>query len=66
MSKYDRVKHIAELQIKTDKDVRWEVENSTAQEIYATAFAEGFAYCDNIYLKTLDSWGEEDKPKESK
>ena len=56
MTNYQRAKHIAELQVGIDEDVKWSVENLNPKELYSTAFAEGFMYCEGIHRKAFDSW----------
>ena len=58
MSEHAQVKHIAELQAKLDEDVKWDIKNLKPDELYASAFAEGFMYSENIHRKAFDSWNE--------
>ena len=67
MSNHAEAKHIAERQAENDTDVKWEIENSTAQQIYVTAFAEGFICCDNMHRKLFENSDEKgNKLKELK
>ena len=53
MTDRQRLRRIAELTVKVDDDVKWDIENQERNEIWIQAFIEGACYIRDIYDKAL-------------
>ena len=55
MTDRQRLRRIAELTVKVDDDVKWDIENLEKDKIWIQAFIEGACYIRDIYDKALNN-----------
>ena len=54
MSDTEKMRKIANLLIKTNEDIKWDIENLINDEIWVSAFIEGAIFMRDIYSKAID------------
>ena len=52
--KVEKLKKIAQLETKTNEDVKWLIENHSKEAIWVEAYKEGFMYAEKLAIRFLE------------